>query len=163
MGCDEAVYLTAFLILIESIVRFHWATFFLEDSSELSPQLWRMKGPIFAIFYLVSLVATTGHVYGFFFKFITDNARLRNLLPYLYVTDSFGALVLGYGLYCNNIWWFLGGLLVLVNFFLIHIMHSIFSMEKPSNLVSLILFQVLITLNSFQCFSMLDRGACCDH
>lgn len=134
MACDEAVYLAIALIIFEGFVRSDGR--FLQYN-ELDMEIWWLKGKIFLIFHVLAMLSTALYVKGLHIMSLFEYPLVRALLPYLYLSDSFGALVLGYGLYYGNIWILSLGLLILTNLFLVHIMHGIFAVHKPSDLVSI--------------------------
>lgn len=134
MACDEAVYLAIFVIIFEGFIRSDGR--FLQYN-ELDAEIWWIKGKLFLLFHVIAILSTVLYVKGLHWMSLLEHPFVRTLVPYLYLTDSFGALVLGYGLYYGNSCILFFGLLILTNLFLVHIMHGIFAMHKPTNLVSL--------------------------
>jgi hypothetical protein len=144
MGCDETTIIALFFVAIEAWVR--------KDSQferyhGFDDSFWRWKGPCFFLFYILSVFSTICNYYGFHLNSILNHPQVRSNLPYLYLTDSVGALILGYSLYYSHFPSFIFSLIILTNFFLVHIMHSIFAMEKPVSLVRTIkIFYILIII-----------------
>ena len=131
MACDEAVYLAAMLILFECIHR--WYHFPDDDSNYLKDANFaNFKNHMYIIYFLISMSSTVFYVKGLqstqFPKF------LEKFIPLLYLFDSGAAIGLGCSLLFENRIGIVASMVVLTNFFLLHILHTLFS-KKGGDLV----------------------------
>ena len=166
MACDEAVYVAAILILFECIYR--WYHFPDNDSDYLKDASFaNFKNHMYIIYFLISMSSTVLYVKGSqsaeFPKF------LEKFIPLLYLFDSGAAIGLGCSIFYENRVGVVASMIVLTNFFLLHILHTLFS-KKGGDLVCvhvicftlyIIIWQYLPGLNlllTISSFLLTSRG-----
>ena len=136
MGFDEATYLAALLIGVESVVRFVWVISSNSTDSPYHYSPFAMKASlVFAIFFALSMVSTALYVLRFHKWPIFKNPTVQQYLPFLYMVDSVGALILGYNLYYECIEGVVLAMIILTNFFMLHILHGVFSGKGHNDMV----------------------------
>ena len=133
MGCDEAVYLAFAVVIFEFWYRLNCDKsrniIYLKD---IEFQYYIIE--IYVIFYVLSICSTILYVSAL--KCPSLPRRFEPYIPMLYTTDSVAAICLGYSLLYENKIGVVLSMIVLTNFFLLHILHNIFS-KKPGSLVSI--------------------------
>ena len=131
MACDEAVYAAALLIFSEFLHRWHTSPdtddYLLKDAA-----FEDFKNHIFIVFFLVSMCSTLFYVKGLSNRSLPR--FLEKYIPLLYLFDSAAAIGLGISLYNEHRTGVLVSMVVLTNFFLLHILHTLFS-KKGGDLV----------------------------
>lgn len=161
MACEESVYLALILLIIESLYRHNlynsnlWFEGY-EDQYTLTFFQW--KGPIFLGFFFASLAFSFLFVLYFQKASIWSSPIIQSYLPYMYMFDPIGAILIGYGQLRNDFLIFLAGLFVLTNFFMLHVLQRIFAKKKPVALVSSPFYFILIYSDL-----LLESGHCCHH
>jgi hypothetical protein len=130
--CDEAVYLALAAIVAEFTFRLHegdgtLAHGFLKDASFAD-----FKNHVYVLFFVFSVCSTVFYVRGL------QSPRLplwlAPYIPYLYMFDSAAAVGLGISLHYEHRVGTVVSMVVLTNFFMLHILHSIFSAKKAHHL-----------------------------
>jgi len=130
--CDEAVYLALAAIVAEFTLRLHesdgtLAHGFLKDASFAD-----FKNHVYVLFFVFSVCSTVFYVRGL------QSPRLplwlAPYIPYLYMFDSVAAVGLGISLHYEHRVGTVVSMVVLTNFFMLHILHSIFSAKKAHHL-----------------------------
>jgi hypothetical protein len=134
MGCNEAVYIAAVLSVLEfiSVLRHEDETSW--NSYLRDARFVDFRTHIYVVFYFLSICSTILYVEGL--KSPKFNPVLEPYIPFLYIYDSLAAVGLGYSLYYEDRQMMVISMIVLTNFFLLHILHTIFS-KKGGSLVSL--------------------------
>lgn len=161
MACEESVYLALILLIIESLHRHNlynsnlWFEGY-EDQYTLTFFQW--KGPIFLGFFFASLAFSFLFVLYFQKASIWSSPTIQSYLPYMYMFDPIGAILIGYGQLRSDFLIFLAGLFVLTNFFMLHVLQRIFAKKKPVGLVSSLFYFILIYPDF-----LLESGHCCHH
>lgn len=147
MGFDEATYLAACLILVEAIVRLQWITSANQaDSVHYYSPFAIQTSMVFVFFFVLSVISTALFVWRFHKWSIFKNQTVQQCLPFLYMIDSVGALVLGCSLYYENIRGVIFAMVLLTNFFMLHILHGVFSGKGHNNMVRFsVFFSALLT------------------
>ena len=131
MACDEAVYVAAILILLECIHR--WYSLLDSDSDYLKDASFsNFKNHIYVVFFLISMCSTILYVKGL--ESMSIPKFFEKFIPLLYLFDSVAAIGLGISLFFENRSGVIISMIVLTNFFLLHILHTLFS-KKGGNLV----------------------------
>jgi hypothetical protein len=132
MACDEAVYLAVVVISLEFTYR--WYNSIDNLDLYLEQQSFDVfKNHIYVIFYILSICSTLVYVKGL--NKIPLPTKIEPYVPLLYLFDSIAAIGLGISLYYENRDGLLISMVVLTNFFLLHILHTLFS-KKGGTLVS---------------------------
>jgi hypothetical protein len=132
MACDESVYAAGVLISLEFLYR--WRNYDDSNDFHISDATFSdFKNHIYIIFYLISISSTILYVKGT--KDVSFPKFIEPFVPLLYLFDSAGAIGLGLSLFYENRNGLLTSMVVLTNFFLLHILHTLFS-KKGGSLVS---------------------------
>lgn len=138
MGFDEATYLAAALISVEALIRIKWV---ISDNSVDSAYFYSPfaieASTVFIVFFAVSMLSTALFVWRCHKWTIFKNPTVQQFLPFLYMIDSLGALILGYNLYYENISGVVMAMTLLTNFFMLHILHGVFSGKGHNHMVRL--------------------------
>jgi len=151
MGFDEATYLAAILVLIETVVRVQWvASGNQVDSSHYYSPFAIQASLVFIVFFALSIISTALFVWRFHKWTIFKNQMVQQCLPFLYMIDSVGALILGYNLYYENIGGVIFAMILLTNFFMLHILHGVFSGKGHNDMVR---FKTYLSLYRYFCMS----------
>lgn len=133
MACDEAVIIAAILIFLEFIYRWYNV----EDSTAdtyIKDIIYNdFKNHIYVVFYIISICSTVLYVKGL--KSPSIPRFLEPYIPLLYLFDSVSAIGLGISLYYEIRILMIVSMIFLTNFFLLHILHTLFS-KKGGELVS---------------------------
>jgi hypothetical protein len=135
MACDEAVFLALWVCMVEYAHRCYndeSSPIFVYSDQPLTFEDFKCK--VFVAFYIISLSSTFLYVEGL--KSPTVPAFLKSLVPLFYLFDSVAAVGLGYSLYKENELGVIVSMIILMNCFLLHILHSIFNAKKAESLVS---------------------------
>ena len=131
MACDEAVHAAAILILAELIDRWyrsrHDSDHYFKDTS-----FDDFKNHTYITFFVVSMCSTLFYVKPL--NSVSIPVFFEPYVPYLYLCDSVAAVGLGVSLCYQNRRGVLASMVVLTNFFLLHILHTLFS-KKGGSLV----------------------------
>lgn len=139
MGCDEATYIAAVLVFVESIHRAIEGPVSDFDRS-LQPKddlaFSNAKAYVFILFFVLSMLSTTFFVMGLHNLSVFKNPNVQQFLPFLYMMDSVGALILGYSLYIKHISGVIFAMTLLTNFLMLHVLHGVFSGKGHNDLVS---------------------------
>lgn len=139
MACEESVYLATVLLFLEASYRYYRFRFnedFVSDNTHFTNDFFILKGKAFFFFFAGSVF------FSYFYLRYWQNWKVwstpfvRSALPYLYMFDPLAAILIGYGQYYNHQVSFLLGLIILTNFFLIHVIQRIFAKKKPIGMVS---------------------------
>ena len=132
MACNEAVSLAAILISLEFVGRSYQSR---QNRDEYSKDTTfdDYKNHCYIIFFLISIFATV--IYVSVLKSVALPKSLEWYIPILYLFDSVGAIGLGCSLFYENKVGVFASMLVLTNFFLLHILHTLFA-KKGGGLVS---------------------------
>lgn len=137
MACPESTYVAVILLLLEGWFRWVNSSFFLEAGlHHYEPAYYHMKGPIFLSFFLACLLFSIIFVLYLYDCAIFKLPCTQKFLPYLYMFDSLGALLLGYSLYYNDAPTLYVSLTILTNFLMINVLSKVFAKKKPEGLVS---------------------------
>jgi hypothetical protein len=133
MACDEAVHLAGILIFAEFALRWHK---FRGDGDEYFKDAVfdDFKNHCYVIFFIISICSTVFYVKGL--NSVSLPRWFKPYIPLLYFFDSAAAIGLGTSLFYENKVGVLLSMTVLTNFFLLHILHTLFS-KKGGNLVSI--------------------------
>ena len=134
MACDEAVTFAAALISLEFGCRWYQSR---HDRDEYfgDTAFDDYKNHCYVTFFLISVCSTI-----FYVRVLNSIALPQSLewyIPILYLFDSAGAIGLGYSLFYENRNGVLVSMMVLTNFFLLHILHTLFS-KRRGGLVSVL-------------------------
>jgi hypothetical protein len=141
MACDEAVYLAVLVISLE--LTYRWYNSIDNLDLYLEQQSFDVfKNHIYVIFYILSICSTLIYVKGL--NKIPLPMKIEPYVPLLYLFDSIAAIGLGISLYYENRNDLLISMVVLTNFFLLHILHTLFS-KKGGTLVSKINYVYICT------------------
>ena len=131
MACDEAVHAAAILILAEMIGRWchsqHDNDYYFKDTT-----FDDFKSHTYIVFFVISMCSTLFYVKPL--KSVSIPDLFEPYVPYLYLCDSVAAVGLGVSLCYENRGGVLASMVVLTNFFLLHILHTLFS-KKGGSLV----------------------------
>lgn len=132
MACDEAVIAAAVLIFIEFVSRWHQSRnnpdkYFKDTAFD------DFRDDCYVVFFMISICSTVFYVRVL--KNMSPPKSLEWYIPLLYLFDSVGAIGLGYSLFYENRNGVLVSMTVLTNFFLLHILHTLFA-KKGGSLVS---------------------------
>lgn len=130
MACDEAVYASIILLLVEYYN--HW----IRDNNlgverDVEPfiiiqERWRH---IYLLFGAVSLTFATLNFYNMNMKWLSHSWVL-SLVPYFYVIDSFAAIGLGQAMIHRDLSEMVIYLQILANFFLLYIVNRTYAPTK---------------------------------
>ena len=132
MGCDEAVYAAATIIFFEVLHR--WYNSSSDDGRYLKDESFdNFKNDVYIIFYIISMCSTIIYVRGL--RSPSLPKLFEKFIPLLYLFDSVGAIGLGLSLFYEYRFGVILSMVVLTNFFLLHILHTLFS-KKGGDLVS---------------------------
>ena len=126
--CDEAVYLAAAINIAEFFHRIRQSDGTLGNSYLREASFADFAMHIYIIFFLISICSTVLYVSGLHSPKLPS--QLEPYIPLLYLYDSIAAIGLGCSLYYEHRIGMVLSMFVLVNFFLLHILHSIFSMKN---------------------------------
>lgn len=132
MACDEAVHLAALLIFAEFAFRWYQVRGD-EDQYFKDTTFDDFKSHCYVIFFIISICSTLLYVKGLHSVSLPN--CLKPYIPLLYFFDSAAAVGLGVSLFYEEKVGLLLSMIVLTNFFLLHILHTLFS-KKGGNLVS---------------------------
>ena len=132
MACDEAVHAAAVLIFAEFIHRWYHSRrdndLYFKDTT-----FDDFKDHTYIIFFVISMCSTIFYVKPL--NSVSIPVLFEPYVPYLYLCDSLAAVGLGISLCYENRTGMLASMVVLTNFFLLHILHTLFS-KKGGSLVS---------------------------
>ena len=126
--CDEAVYIAAAINVAEFANRLFHSDGTLDTSYLRDTTFSDFKNHIFILFYVFSICSTVFYVSGL--KSPKFSPKLESYIPLLYLYDSAAAIGLGYSLYYEHRYGVVISMVVLTNFFMLHILHSIFSTKS---------------------------------
>jgi hypothetical protein len=133
MACDEAVHLAGILIFAEFASR--WHKFQGDHDQYFKDTVFDdFKNHCYIIFFIISVCSTVLYVKGL--NSVSLPKWFKPYIPLLYFFDSAAAVGLGTSLFYENKVGVLLSMTVLTNFFLLHILHTLFS-KKGGNLVSI--------------------------
>lgn len=156
MACPESTYAALLLLLLEGWFRWVNPASFQDIAlRHFEPEYYSMKGPIFMSFSVACLLFSMIFVLYLYDCAIFKLPCTQNFLPYLYMFDSLGAVLLGYSLYFSDTPTLYVSLTILTNFLMINALSKVFAMKKPHGLVSCHLHVVCIKISThdFSCFS----------
>ena len=128
MGCDEATYIAATIIIAEVVHRAAYG----------GPFVWDFpasKNIVFVSFFVLSMLSTVLFVWRFHSWSIFKNRSVQQFLPFLYMIDSIGALYLGHSLYYEHTTGVVISMTLLTNFLMLHILHGVFSGKGHNDMV----------------------------
>lgn len=132
MACDEAVHLAGIFIFVEFASR--WHKFRGDKDQYFKDTVFDdFKNHCYIIFFIISICSTILYVKGL--NSVSLPKWFKPYIPLLYFFDSAAAVGLGISLFHENKVGVLLSMTVLTNFFLLHILHTLFS-KKGGNLVS---------------------------
>ena len=131
MACNEAIYLACAVIFLESMERYRSSY---EIAIDDSFNYW--KGKIFVLFCVGSIISTIAYAKYPNVSAVCKNPNVQEYLPFIYMFDSLGGILLGYSIYYKNIVLMNVSMLILTNFFMLHVLHAVFAKKKPHGLVS---------------------------
>lgn len=161
MGFDEATYLAAALISVEALIRFGWVTSNNSFNSAYYYSPFAIEAStVFVVFFAVSMLSTALFVWRCHKWSIFKNPTVQQFLPFLYMIDSLGALILGYNLYYENITGVVVAMTLLTNFFMLHILHGVFSGKGHNDMVKM---NPLGGISSAHCTMTLTMYRYCFH
>lgn len=136
MGFDEATYLAAALISIEALVRLRWVVSGNDVGNAYYYNPFAVQAStVFVVFFAISMLSTALFVWRCHKWSIFKSPSVQQFLPFLYMIDSLGALILGYNLYHENITGVMVAMTLLTNFFMLHILHGVFSGKGHNHMV----------------------------
>ena len=131
MACDEAVHAAAILIFAEFV--FLWIHSRHDNDLYFKDTIFDdFKNHTYIVFFVISMCSTLFYVKPL--KSVSIPVFFEPYVPYLYLCDSVAAVGLGVSLCYENRRGVLASMVVLTNFFLLHILHTLFS-KKGGNLV----------------------------
>ena len=134
MGCDEAVTLAAVLISLEFGCRWYQSRHDRDGYFE-GTAFDDYKNHCYVAFFLISLCSTT--LYVGVLNSVALPKSLEWYIPILYLFDSAGAIGLGFSLFYESRNGLLASMVVLTNFFLLHVLHLLFA-KRGGGLVSVL-------------------------
>ena len=135
MACDEAVYLALAICIAE----YYYRCYVKVDSpinvyANHGITFEDYKCKVFVAFFIIALSSTFFYVEGL--KSPSVSTAIKAYVPVLYLFDSAAAIGLGYSLTIKSETGMFISMVVLMNFFLLHILHTIFNAKKAVTLVS---------------------------
>eukprot|EP01031_Cornospumella_fuschlensis_P030026 gene30026-36264_t len=135
MACPEATYAALLLLVLEGWWRCTNPSTFREIALQhYTPEYYAFKGPAFTYFSLACLIFSMIFVLYLYDWAIFKLPCTQNFLPYLYMFDSLGAVILGYSLYFSDASALYVSLAILTNFLMINVLSKVFAKKKPEGL-----------------------------
>ncbi len=129
MACNEAVYLAGILISLECFVRWNSDIFPNDPFQEFFSN-------VNLVFFAITSLTCLLTVYNVAGTQLLQSDSIQKYSAYLYMLDSVAAIGLGWSLCNRNKIGLLISLLLLTNFFMLHVVNRMFVTKKPTGLVS---------------------------
>jgi hypothetical protein len=139
MACNEAVYLAGVLITVEYIARWNNEIVHVDFFQVMSLK-------VHLIFFLVTSLTCTLTALNVAGTQFLNSDLVQKYSAYLYMLDSVAAIGLGWSLCSRNLIGLLTSMLLLTNFFMLHVVNRMFVAKKPSGVVSYYYYNQLIML-----------------